>query len=114
MAAGTALVDSGANENFIDFHTAQRWKVGIRQMDKPRKIYNADGTENVNGVLNKYCWLRVYVGKQHKLQKFYVTNLGIDWVILGYPWLKEFNPPLDWEAGELGGNLRILLETQWF
>jgi hypothetical protein len=29
--------------------------------------------------------------------------LGQDCVILGYPWLREFNPEIDWEEGRLVG-----------
>jgi len=33
--------------------------------------------------------------------KFFLTNLGNDWFILGYPFLKEFNPRIDWEKAQL-------------
>jgi hypothetical protein len=29
--------------------------------------------------------------------------LGQDRIILGYPWLREFNPEIDWEEGMLVG-----------
>ena len=63
-AAGIALVDSGATENFIDFRTAIRWRVGVRELPRPRKVFNVDGTENKAGTLTKYCLLRCYVGEE--------------------------------------------------
>jgi hypothetical protein len=32
-----------------------------------------------------------------------VTNLGNDRAILGYPWLRDFNPKIDWPIGRLEG-----------
>ena len=34
---------------------------------------------------------------------FYVANLGRDWVILGYPWFKSYNPNFDWNSNILKG-----------
>jgi hypothetical protein len=62
-----------------------------------------DGTENQGGIISKSCVLRVQQGEQQIAQWFYVTNLGQDRVILGYPWLQEFNPEIDWEEGRLIG-----------
>jgi hypothetical protein len=42
-------------------------------------------------------------GDQQLAQRFYVTNLGQDRIILGYPWLHEFNLEIDWEQGRLIG-----------
>jgi hypothetical protein len=62
-----------------------------------------DGTENQGGIISKTCILRARRGEQQLAQRFYVTNLGQDHIILGYPWLREFNPEIDWERGRLIG-----------
>jgi hypothetical protein len=62
-----------------------------------------DGTENQGGIIDKSCVLRVRRGERQLAQRFYVTNLGQDHIILGYPWLREFNPEIDWRKGELIG-----------
>ena len=41
-----------------------------------------------------------YAGKQMK-QVFYVSDLGEDHAILGYPFLYDFNPKPDWKKGKL-------------
>ena len=110
-AAGEALVDSGATESFIDYRTAIRWRVGVRQLKYPRRVYNVDGTLNQAGTLTECCFLRVRVGKKHGIVRFFVTNLGTDRILLGYPWLKEFDPPLDWKNGRLKGDQPITIET---
>jgi Retroviral aspartyl protease len=103
MVAGKALIDSGATENFIDYRTAIRWRVKAKDLRRPRKVYNVDGMENQGGIISKSCVLRVRRGEQQVAQRFYITNLGQDRVILGYPWLREFNPEIDWKEGTLVG-----------
>jgi Retroviral aspartyl protease len=107
--AGRALIDSGATENFIDYRTAIRWRVKTKRLHRPRKVYNVDGTENQGGIISESCVLHVRRGERQIAQRFYVTNLGQDRIILGYPWLREFNPEIDWEEGTLVGD-RVRLE----
>jgi hypothetical protein len=59
MVAGKALIDCGATENFIDYRTAVRWRVNTKDLWRPRKVYNVDGTENQGGIISKSCVLRV-------------------------------------------------------
>ena len=47
------------------------------------------------------------------MQKFYIMDLGKDWLILGYPFLYEFNPKIDWRMGEIGRG-PIIIETARF
>ena len=62
---------------------------------------NVDRTENKAGAVTKVCILDVQYQKGQQLQRFYVTDLGFNWVLLGYPWLHEFNPHINWKEGEV-------------
>jgi len=42
----------------------------------------------------------MYNGKSVR-QWFFVLDLGQDQALLGYPFLQEFNPQVDWEKGKL-------------
>jgi hypothetical protein len=102
------LVDSGATKNFMDHSMIRCLGIGTRKLPVPRRIFNVDRTENSAGRLTKYCTLRIHKGDQNHLQTFYVTTLGTDHAILGYPWLKTFNPHINWEEGKiLGPEIRI-------
>jgi hypothetical protein len=107
-----ALVDSGATENFLDYKTARRWKVGLHTLDVPIEIYNVDGTENKRGRITEYCILYITMGTKTKKQMFFVTELGSDRLILGYPWLRGYNPELNWQKGTLGQNTpKVQIQT---
>ena len=102
------LIDSGATENFMDHSMIQRLGIGMRKLPILRRIFNVDGTENIAGRLTEFCTLRVRKGDQSHLQTFYITSLSTDRAILGYPWLKTFNPRINWEEGRiLGPEIRI-------
>ena len=76
----------------------------------PHRVFNVDGTENLQGKLQHFCILRVKRGDQESLQKFFITSLGGDHAILGYPWLRTFTPLIDWKSGRILGP-KIIIET---
>jgi hypothetical protein len=105
-----ALVDSGATENFLDFRMVTRWQLPTQRLQNPRQIFNVDRTENRLGRVDKFCRLNVGVGSNRQMQTFFITNLGKDRIILGYPWLEHFNPQLNWKAGVLETGQQVKLE----
>jgi len=62
-----------------------------------------DGTENRGGQITHCVHLYIQHGNKQKRAKFFITNLGKDQLILGYPWLEEFNPEINWTDGKLLG-----------
>ena len=61
-AEALALVDSGATENFMNLTYARWLKLPIHPLERPRKIFNVDGTENKSGELKYYTDLEVQTG----------------------------------------------------
>ena len=70
---------------------------------RPMTVYNVDGSENKQGKITHYCWLRVIFQGHSWLQKFFIASLGKDSIILGYPFLYVFNPTMNWQKGVLSG-----------
>jgi hypothetical protein len=95
------LLDSGATENFMDQRMISRLKIGTKQLPAPRKVHNVDSTENWSGTITEYCSLRIWIGTCEALQQFFITDLGRNRAIFGYPWLKFFNPKVNWTQGAL-------------
>jgi hypothetical protein len=93
------LIDTGAGGLFIDQNFAQNFD--INYLDKPVKAYNMDGTENKWGMINTYVNLRFTLGERKFKEQFYVTGLGKQRIILGFPWLHKYNPIIDWKKGEI-------------
>jgi Aspartyl protease len=93
------LVDSGATDNFIDPRLITRLGLGTRKLERPRKIWNIDGTNNQAGMLTQYVDLSIRTGKREETMRFLVTSLGSEDLILGYPWLTTFEPQFNWTNG---------------
>jgi hypothetical protein len=110
-AEETALMDSGAMENFINKGTVKWLRLGTKALSPPRPVFNVDGTHNKAGTINKTIHLYVMLGDMEQCLQFYVTDLGKDRMILGYPWLKTFNPEINWAAAKMKGRLKVETTT---
>jgi hypothetical protein len=99
----TALLDTGATESFIDHESVLRLKLGTQKLPITRPIYNVDGTKNQCGSITHVCHLLVRKGNKKETVPFYVTDLGNDRFIFGYPWCQDFKPEIDWENSLLKG-----------
>jgi hypothetical protein len=98
-----ALVDSGAMENFIDQKLVNKLKLGTQRLEQPIKLQNIDGTFNQTGQITHCLDLLVARGNKKIKERFYVTGLSRIELILGYPWLRDFNPQIDWPTNKLLG-----------
>ena len=93
------LVNSGATDNFIDPQLITRLGLGTWLLERPRKIWNIDGTNNQAGMLTHYVDLSVRTGKREECMRFLIMSLGNEDLILGYPWLTTFKPQFNWTNG---------------
>ena len=64
---------------------------------------NIDGTTNQTGLVRHYYDFRLKMGEQETIQHFYIGGIGMDRFILGFPWLQEFNPPINWTKKKVEG-----------
>src|SRR6266702_2346786 len=96
MADIKGLVDSEATNCFMSPAFVKRMKLGTQQLQKPRKIWNIDNTENKDGLITHYLDLNVQTKGVHRHIRFLVTNIGQEDIVLGYPWLATFEPQFNW------------------
>ncbi len=96
MADQKGLVDSGATNCFMSPAFVKRMKLGTRLLQKPRKIWNIDNTENKDGLITCYVDLNIQTKNVCRDMHFLVTNIGHEDIVLGYPWLSTFEPQFDW------------------
>ena len=77
-----------------------RWlRLPIKRLSQPRPLYNVDGSENKSGRLLFYTDLQVRTGQQTTNLRFFLSDLGEQKAILGYPWFAAFQPRIDWKRG---------------
>jgi hypothetical protein len=111
-AEAIALLDSGATENFMNLDYAKYLRVPIQRLKEPRKLFNVDGTPNKSGELLYFTDLQTQTGTQRHTLRFFLSNLGENKVILGYPWFAAFQPQIDWRRGWINhSQLPVILRT---
>ena len=93
------LVDSGATDNFIDPRLIQWLRLGTHNLEWAWKIWNIDGTNNKAGLIMNYVDLNIQMGQKQAKMRFLITDLGNEDLILGYPWLANFEPKFSWSNG---------------
>jgi len=81
----SALLDSGATENFMSLVYAKWLKLPFKRLPYARPLYNVDGTTNKTGLLKYYVDLQVQTGTKQTNMRFFLTDMGDHKVILGYP-----------------------------
>jgi hypothetical protein len=94
------LIDSGAGGKFIDQNYARMAGFKIHKLDTPLRAYNVDGTENKRGTIKTYVKLDLEINGRTTATELLVTGLGKERIILGFPWLSEHNPDINWKTGE--------------
>ena len=60
-----------------------------------------DRTENKKGTIKNYIDLQFSLNGKEFQERFYVTGLGKQKVILGLPWLRKHNLEINWQTGKL-------------
>ena len=84
-----SLIDSGAGGIFIDQNFTRQIGLKTIAMDKPILARNVDGTINKKGTIKNYVDLEFTINNIKFEERFYVTGLGKQKMILGLPWLTK-------------------------
>jgi hypothetical protein len=91
-----ALIDSGAGGLFIDEDFTKSLHAPMQSLSRSIPVFNVDRAPNKSGVIKKFVQVMVEIKGRSRNHKFLVTALGKQRVILGYPWLEDKDPDIDW------------------
>ena len=92
-----ALIDSRADISCLDYQFARKHSLPLTKLAESILIRNADLSENKQGPILHTCHLFINIeGIAHEVI-FHVMACGKENLILGLPWLKTFNPMIDWQ-----------------
>jgi hypothetical protein len=107
-----ALVDSGATDSFIHPNFAKRMGLGLRPLERPKKIWNIDDTTNKSGEITHFVDLDVQTKGIHKEMRFLITDIGKEDILLGYPWLSTYEPGFSWRHATIDEKaLPVIIRT---
>lgn len=93
-----ALLDSGASECFIDQNFAAKNNIPLLKLNEKTPLVLIDGSDHRTGPISHVTVpLLVSLGDATHVVSFLVSNFPSCPVILGFPWLKKYNPCVDWQ-----------------
>ena len=106
-----ALIDSGAEGQFMDIEFAKQHKLKLTPLDHPIPVRNVDNTPNSQGPIRYCLWKDTFLGSKRVRTRFLITALGKQTMILGLPWLRKYNPTINWAKGTVRIN-RVSVATK--
>jgi len=96
-----ALLDSRATGSFIDRDFIRSKRINTRTLSRNIPVFNIDGSPNEAGQISEVIDILLRYKTHSKRMLLAVSGLGKQSLILGYNWLKDHNPKVDWEKGEV-------------
>jgi hypothetical protein len=96
-----ALIDSGAKFQFLNVNFVCDNAIPSIELPQPIPVYNVDGTENQAGAITHVVDALLFLRNHSEHTLFAVTNLGDQQMLLGYDWLVNHNPEINWARGEV-------------
>jgi len=104
-----ALVDTGATQNFLSEDAAKKLNLTWKENNTPKPVTNADGSKCGSGMITQYCDIPMKLNDLWKEERFYKAETGTDQVVLGIPWLTNFQPMINWTEGTVTEVLEVPL-----
>jgi len=96
-----ALLDSRAMGNFIDQDFVCMKGMSTQSISCPILVYNVNGSPNEAGQISKVVDVVLHYKTYSERMLLAVSNLKKQSMILGYTWLKDYNPKVDWQTREV-------------
>ena len=95
-----ALIDSGAGGKFIDQNYAKAIGLKTQPLERPITARNVDGMENKHGRITHFTFVDLIIHERTTRTRLLISGLGKQKAILGFPWLNEQNPNINWKTGD--------------
>jgi len=96
-----ALLDCGATGSFIDRDFVHLKGMNTRILSRNILVFNVDSSPNEAEQISEVVDVVLQYKTHSERMLLAIFGLGKQNLILGYNWLKDHNPKIDWEKGEV-------------
>jgi len=96
-----AFLDCGATRSFIDRDFVRSKGMNTQILLWNISVFNVDGSPNEAGQITEVVDVVLRYKTHSERMLLAISRLGKQSLILGYDWLKDHNPKIDWEKGEV-------------
>jgi len=101
IRSSPALIDSSTTGLFMDWRYVECYKLTTRKLHFPILVYNVNGFPNEAGSITEAVEVILHLNRHAEHVNFAVTNLGKQNLILGFTWLQEHNPKINWKTQKI-------------
>jgi len=95
------LLDSGATRSFIDRDFICLKEINTQTLLCNIPVFNVNSFPNEAGQISEVVDVLLYYKTHSERMLLAVSGLRKQSLILGYNWLKDHNPKINWEKGEV-------------
>lgn len=96
-----ALIDSGAEENFLDQQVADQAGIKLEALDSPVTTLALDGRLLAQVTHRSEPVTLILSGNHREVIHFNILSAPTTPLILGHPWLVKHNPIINWKEGRV-------------
>jgi hypothetical protein len=96
-----ALINCGATGCFIDIEWVKLNNISTCPLTKPVPVYNVNSTANNAGAITDIADMILHYKHHSECTQLVVTCLGKQSLILGYNWLQNHNPEINWQTKDV-------------
>jgi hypothetical protein len=96
-----ALINCSATGCFIDIEWVKLNNTPTRPLTKPILVYNVDGTGNNASTITDIADVMLCYENHSECTQLAITRLGKQSLILGYNWLQNHNPEINWQTKDV-------------
>jgi len=114
-----ALIDSGCMNTTIARKTVEEKGIPTKLLPKPFNVYNLDESKNGEKTIREFVPLEINSNGHIEKIDAVVSEIKKTDLFLGYNWLVEQNPEVDWKEGVIQftrcpGHCKMEQKTIWF
>jgi len=96
-----ALLDCRATGSLIDRNFVHLKGMNTRTLSHNIPVFNVNSSPNKVGQISEVVDVVLRYKTHSKRMLLAISGLGKQSLILGYDWLKDYNPKIDWKKGKV-------------
>ncbi|KAJ8488068.1 hypothetical protein ONZ51_g3765 [Trametes cubensis] len=106
------LIDTGADAVIVNKKIVDKYNLPTVRLPKTLTFRNADDSVNSMGTITHRVEGTFNLHGKKLPTNWYVANIGQDDVLFSMPWIRKYNPNIDWESGRITFKLGIIKKQQ--
>ena len=106
------LIDTGADAVIVNKKIVDKYNLPTVRLPKTLTFRNADDSVNSMGTITHRVEGTFNLHGKKLPTNWYVADIGRDDVLFGMPWIRKYNPNIDWESGRITFKSDIIKKQQ--